>query len=109
MIVYQCEDSPESIFTAVYNAYEEHRDHSDTRISLDKEYYLFAEYVPVESDAVKAAKVIRTLKRQFGEGDYLSICRALSSPDPDKAQAVYRTIVKGLKGKVRPGHLLDNL
>lgn len=109
MIVYQCRDSLESIFTAVYNAYEEHRDHKDTRISLDEEYYLFAEYVPVETDPEKAQKVIRTLKRCFGEADYLSICQALSSPEPDKAQAVYQTIVKGLKGKVRPGHLLDNL
>lgn len=109
MIVYQCKDSLESIFTAVFNAYEEHRDHNDTRISLDEEYYLFAEYVPVETDIEKAAKVIRTLKRRFGEEDYLSICHALSSPEPDKAQAVYQTIVKGIKGKVRPGHLLDNL
>lgn len=109
MIVYQCQDSLESIFTAVYNAYEEHRDHNDTRISLDEEYYLFAEYIPVKTDIEKAAKVIRTLKKRFGEEDYLSICHALSSPDGDKAHVVYQTIVKGLKGNVRPGHLLDNL
>lgn len=109
MIIYQCEDSLESIFTAIYNAYQEHRDHSDTRLCLDREFYLFAEYVPVNADIGKAAKVIRTLKERFGEEDYLSICHALSAPDQDKAQAVYRTIVKGLVGKIRPGHLLDNL
>jgi len=109
VIIYQCEDTLESIFTAIYNAYEEHRDHSDTRICLDQEYYLFAEYVKVTADNEKMCKVARTLRRRFGEADYLSICHALSAPNPDKAQAVYQTIVKGLAGKVRPGHLLDNL
>lgn len=109
MIVYQCEDSLEGIFTAIYRAYEEHRDHNDTRISLDQELYLFAEYVPVEPEPEKAVKVIRTLKRRFGEDDYMRICLALSSPLPDKAQAVYRTVVKGLGGRLQPGHLFDNL
>lgn len=109
MIVYQCEDSLESIFTAIYNAYEERRDHADTRISLTDELLLFAQYIPVIADEEKAMKVIRTLKRRFGEEDYQSVCYALASPETDKGQAVYQTIVKGLKGKVRPGHLLDHL
>lgn len=109
MIVYQCEDSLESIFTAIYNAYEEHRDHDDTKIVLHRELMLFAEYVPVTADAQKAEKVIRTLRRRFGEDDYSSVCYALASPDLEKAQAVYQVIVKGFKMRARPGHLLDNL
>ena len=109
MIIYQCDDTKESIFTAIYNAYEEHRDHSTTRICLDREYYLFGEYVPVVADAEKTMKVVRTLKARFGEKDYDTLCRALTSPCEDKAQAVYQVIVKGLAGKVRPGHLFDNL
>ncbi len=109
MVVYQCEDSLESIFTAIYNAYEERRDHADTRISLMDELLLFAEYIPVTVDEEKVMKVIRTLKRRFGEEDYQSICFALASPEADKGQAVYQTIVKGLQGNARPGHLLDNL
>ena len=109
MTVYQCEDSLESIFTAIYNAYEEHREHRDTRISLNDELVLFAEYVPVTADADKSAKVMRTLERRFGEKDFESVCLALSSPAEDKGQAVYQTVVKGLAGKVRPGQLLSNL
>lgn len=109
MLVYQCEDSLESIFTAIYDAYEERRDHADTRISLTGELLLFAEYISVTVDEQKVMKVIRTLKRRFGEEDYRSVCFALASPEADKGQAVYQTIVKGLKGNVRPGHLLDNL
>lgn len=109
MIVYQCEDSLESIFTAIYNAYEEKRNHRDTRIQLDDDLQLFAEYVKVNTDWNKAAKVMGTLERQFGEENYLWLCYALASPAEDKAQAVYQTVVDGLQRKAARGHLFDNL
>lgn len=109
MTVYRCEDSIEGIFTAIYNAYEEKRNHSDTIISLTDELFLFAEYVEVQTKREKALKVMRTLERQFGEEDYLWLCYALASEDTDKAQAVYRTIVDGLQRRAGYGHLFDNL
>lgn len=109
MTVYQCEDSLEGIFTAIYNAYEEKRNHSDTVISLTKELFLFADYVEVHTDGEKALKVMRTLERKFGEKDYLWICFALASEDSRKAQAVYQTVVAGLQAGVGKGHLFDNL
>lgn len=109
MVVYQCEDTMEGIFTSIYNAYEEKREPEDTRISISDELFLFAEYIPVVTDQVKARKVMNTIRRRFGDGDYKQLCLALSAQDFDKAQAVYQTIAAGLKGKCRPGHLLDNL
>lgn len=110
MLVYQCEDSLEGIFTAVYNAYERKADPSRTMLSYTDELFLFAEYQTVTPEVEKALKVMRTLNRRFGEEDYLRICYALSSTDPAKAQAVYQTIVQGLAGEgVRLGHLFDNL
>lgn len=109
MTVYQCEDSLEGIFTAIYNAYEEKRDHGDTRISLNDELLLFAEYVPVVSDDKKALKVMNTLRKRFGEEDYMKICFALSSCDTQKAHAVYQTVVQGLAGGYARGCLFDNL
>lgn len=109
MIVYQCEDSMESVFTAVYRAYEEKRKPEDTRVSLTDELLLFAENVPVETDMGKAQKVAGTLRKTFGEDDYFRICMALASPDPEKGQAVYRTIALGLRDRRRAGHLFDNL
>lgn len=109
MIIYLCENSMESIFTAIYKAYEEKRDHSDTVLSLTDEPVLFAEYVEVIPDVDKACRVMRTLQRRFGEDDYLSLCMALASEHPEKAQAVYRTVVDGLGRDVRQGHLFDNL
>ena len=109
MVIYRCEDSLESIFTAVYRAYEEHRDHEDTRILLHDEPILFAEDIRVEKDANKAVKVMRTLERKFGEKDYFDLCSALATEDEDKADAVYHTIVQGLKNDCYPEHLYDNL
>lgn len=109
MTVYRCEDSLEGIFTAIYLAYEEKRDHGDTYLSLNDEPMLFAEDVRVMPDWEKTRKVMKTLNSRFGEKDYISLCMALASEDEEKAQAVYRTVADGLKRKVNAGHLFDNL
>ena len=109
MVVYRCEDSLESIFTAVYLAYEEKRDHEDTCLRLDDEPLLFAQDYQVIPDEEKVIKVMRTLRLKFGEEDYHDLCMALASSDPLKAQAVYRTIVLGIRHKTLPGHLFDRL
>lgn len=109
MTVYRCEDSLESIFTAVYRSYEENRDPEDTCLALHDDPMLFAEDAAVAADPSKAVKVMRTLKRRFGEDDYLMICMALASPDPEKAQAVYRTVARGLDERCPRGHLFDGL
>ena len=109
LTVYRCEDSLESIFTAIYLSYEENRDSRDTCLVLHHEPILFAEDVEVEADPIRTIKVIQTMKRRFGEDDYLSVCMALASTDEDKAQAVYRTVVKGLDERCERGHLFDSL
>ncbi|MCM1046216.1 MAG: TIGR03915 family putative DNA repair protein [Candidatus Gastranaerophilales bacterium] len=109
MVVYQCEDSMESIFTAIYRAYEDKRRPEDTIVSLTDESFLFAEHVPVEADGEKAKKVAKTLWREFGEDDYYRICMALTAPDAQKGQAVYQTIAAGLRGRCRRGRLFDDL
>lgn len=109
MYLYRCEDSLESIFTAIYNIYEDGHSKEEVRVVLEDEPYLFAETVPVREDAAKAEKVIRTLKRRFGESDYRALCLALSSPDCEKAQAVYQTVRWGLGSDCGRNHLFDHL
>lgn len=109
MYVYICEDSPEAIFTAIYNIYENKHHLPDTRLLLEWEPLLMAEYVYVEPDQQKAQKVIRTLYRQFGDADTHYIFMALTAPDQEKAEAVYKTIAYGLQRKVLPNHLFDHL
>lgn len=107
MLVYQCEDSLEGIFSAIYQAYEERQKPEDTYISVTEELFLFAEYKRTVTDPQKAVKVMRTLRRKFGEDDYYRICLALAANDGEKAQTVYRTVARGLEMKTERGHLLD--
>ena len=109
MVVYRCDDSLESIFTAVYLAYEEKRVHEDTMLCLTDDPILFSEDIKVIPDVRKTQKVINTLNRRFGQENYLWLCMALASEDDEAAQAVCRTIVQGLAGGISRGHLFDNL
>ena len=102
MTVYRCQDTLESVFTAIYRAYEEKRDHEDTLLCLTDDPILFSEDVTAEPDEERARKVMNTLKRRFGNEDCASLCMALAAGDMDKAQAVYRTVVKGLRTGSRP-------
>ncbi len=109
MYIYQCEDSPEGILTAVYNIYEDRRSKEEVLVTLNDEPRLFAEVIEVCTDNEKAGKVTRTLQQQFGESDYRAVCFALASPDPEKAQAVYQTIRWGLAAGCGRNHLFDHL
>lgn len=98
-VVLICEDSPEGIFTGIYDAYTLKMPHE--RISLqiraEENMKLFTVYRMVETDEKKARKVMCTLQRRFWEKDYAALCMALAAEDERKADAVYKTIVRGLK------------
>ena len=74
MKIYHCEDSLEGIFTAIYNTYEDHCIIRDTMVTTIEENLLFSKSVEVIPDPEKTIKVIRTLKRRFGEADYETLC-----------------------------------
>lgn len=109
MYVYRCEDSLESIFTAIYNVYENRHWGEEILLAVDDEPRLFAVEIAIEPNEEKCNKVIRTICSRFGEENYRSLCLALSSPDMEKAQAVYRTVAWGLASGCGWGHLFDNL
>ena len=109
MYIYRCEDSLEGIFTAIYRIYADRRAQENIMIRCDEEVFLFATDIMVETNSVEAMKVMRTLRRDFGELDYESLCLALTSPEADKAQAVFETVRYGLKNKPRQGYLFSHL
>lgn len=98
-----CEDSLEGIFTGIYDAYLKKRPHEQVHLCVGQEdnYRLFAVYETCRPDEAKAVKVARTIGRELGHEAYMSICRALASPCPDKGEAVYKTVVAGLSMKNR--------
>lgn len=109
-LILLCEDSPEGIFTGVYEAYALHLPHERIRLQTgaQEQPVLFADYREVETDTEKAKKVIRTLKSRFMQEDYEAVWLALTASSPEKAQAVYGSIVWGLSDK-RRGSILKHL
>lgn len=93
-----CEDSIEGVFTGIYDAYalREGHEHIHLQIGEEENYRLFAHYVYSQPDLVKTKKVAETIQRRMGMETYMSICRALSTEDALKAQAVYQTVVDAI-------------
>lgn len=104
MYIFQCEDSIDGIFTAVYDAWASHYGHKNIQLSSDKSgnLMLFSEYIPVTPDYEKSRKVSRTLIDRLGIEFYEIICRCAMADGScrklsmDKANAIYQTIVMAL-------------
>ena len=105
-----CEDSETGILTGVYEAYERRLNHDTTVIQVGEEenLRLFSEYIRITSSQEKADKVIRTVRRRFGEETLRIVLEALASADSSKGQAVYQMLVFGLRGNYK-GQLIDCL
>ena len=100
MKIYHCEDSLEGIFTAIYNTYEDHCIIRDTMVTTIEENLLFSESVEVIPDPEKTVKVIRTLKRRFGEEDYESLADEQFDVDYKGYNFKILSVVKKMIGSV---------
>lgn len=98
MTVFQCNDSPDGILTGVYDAWASRVGHGNLRLEIGENanYEFFSRYQQVEPDGEKAEKVARTIRRRLGEEAWHHIYHAMLSNKPEKAEAVYRTVVLGL-------------
>ena len=105
-----CEDSLEGIFSGIYQAYLLKIPHERIHIQLGAEenLRLFAIYQDCPVQEEYAVKVARTIGNKFGQEAYLAICRALASEERDKGEAVYKTVVTGLRMK-NPAAVMGNL
>lgn len=106
MVVFVCEDSPEGIFTGVYDAWSSRLGHENVRLEVQGEYNysLFSEYREVAVDQLKAQKVVRSVRRSLSELAYSWIYRTALSERDDRAEAVYRfwsvDLAQGQQGDV---------
>lgn len=110
MVVVICKNTIESIYSGIYQAYEMKCDPADTRLALEEEYepQLFDECIEASTDPEKAVKVKRTLEREFGRENTRHLSYALVAGAADRADAVYHTIVVGLKRRLG-FRVLENL
>lgn len=97
--IFQCEDSLDGIFTAIYNAWDSGYGHKNIQIQIIDQmvnYQLFSKYIPVVTDYVKSEKVARTIKKKISVAGYEAICRAAMTNRPEKADVIYRFVILGL-------------
>lgn len=98
MKVFLCENSPDGIFTGIYEAWGSGAGHKNLRLEIEENinYELFAEYINVNTDGVKAGKVARTIRKRLGEMVWHDIFQAALADEAGKAEAIYQTVVIGL-------------
>lgn len=94
--IYLCEDTPDGIFTAVYDTWLMKGDFS-IRVENGHEMELFAEYGYVQTDQGKAVKVARSVKQKLGQKAYDMVFSASLSYEAEKADAVYDFLKLGFE------------
>lgn len=97
--VFTCGPEPDDIFTAVYDAWASRLGHDRVALEIEGEGdpRLFARYCQVDRDREKAEKVARSVCRKISQEAYLGIYRAALSFESDRADAVYRFLVRGFQ------------
>ncbi len=112
--IYQCEDSLEGIFSAVYIAWASRYGHENIELEvlgMEEEYNLklFSEYIMVENNSENALKVANSIKKKISPHAYQMVARAALSNDSRKANAIYHFLVRGFAfGAKVEGHLSDS-
>ncbi len=93
--IYLCDDTPDGIFTAVYDAWASGLGHQNVALALNGDYNLslFARYVSVTTDYEKSFRVARSVQRKLSSAVFDMAYRASLSNDPEKADAIYRFLV----------------
>ena len=99
-----CEDSTEGILTGVYEAYQFKKkmgieSHDCIHLATEEPdiQRLFTEYEHIQTDSVNAGKVTETIIARLGNETWYRLSMAMVSCLAEKADAVYHTIVLGLK------------
>lgn len=98
-IIYICENTPDGIFTAIYDAWAAQIPDENLSILADGEFpfELFAQYRYVQTDMEKAVKVARSVSRKISPEAYRQMYAASLSYEEDKIMAIYHFLRLGFK------------
>ena len=98
-IIYLCEDTPDGIFTAVYDAWAAHLPQECLSIQVEHLHTMqfFTDYVYVQTDLDKAVKVARSVRNKIGQEAYDMMYKASLSYEEDKIDAIYRFLKLGFR------------
>lgn len=97
MNIFLCEDTPDGVFTAIYDAWETGIATEELSIQVEKNhaFQLFAEYRYIQTDLEKAVKVARSVSRKLGNRAYDMMFRVALSYELDKCDTIYSFLKKG--------------
>lgn len=101
--VYQCEDSIDSIFTAIYDAWASRHGHDNIRIDVitnnsdGSNFEFFTDYIKVDIDIEKAGKVAKSIKEKISADAFHMVCNGVCSYSPEKGDIIYRFLIEGFK------------
>lgn len=102
-VIFQCDNSIDGIFTAVYQTWSSGYGHDNVKIEeeCEKNDYtnieLFSKYVKVETDLEKALKVSRSIKQKISDEVYEIVCRVALSDYKTKGDLIYRFLILGFR------------
>lgn len=114
--IYQCDNSIDGIFTAIYQAWGSGYGHANVKIEeqCEKNSYsnfeLFSEYIIVKTDFDKAVKVSESIKAKISLEAYEMVCRVALSDYQGKGDLIYRFLILGFHlGSKIVGHLSNHI
>ncbi|MBR6321637.1 MAG: TIGR03915 family putative DNA repair protein [Lachnospiraceae bacterium] len=95
--IYLCEDRPESILSAVYDAYRDPVPNREIQLMLsdDAQLSLFQEQAYAESSYEKAEKVVTAIRRDLGPDTWEIVEGVLCAAPSDKADVIFQLIRYG--------------
>lgn len=98
-IVYLCEDTPDGIFTAIYDAWAAKLPDDLLSLRVERNYTmeLFTQCRYVQTDMEKAVKVARSVKGKISPEAYYMIYNAALSFEVDKIDCIYHFLKMGFQ------------
>ena len=97
MTIYLCNPDFEGILCGIYDAWMGLKGHDNVRLELKGTYQemeLFSEYVDVGTSPEKVGKVTRSVCKKLSQSVYEKIYVASLSQDGDRADKIYRFLVR---------------
>ncbi len=97
MTVFTCEHEWEAMMTCIYEAWTSRKGHENIRLEFEPvgQLSLFDEYVHVESDQVKAQKVMDAVNIKISPQVYYELSYSSMAYEPDVLDNIYRVMILG--------------
>lgn len=97
MTVFTCAETFEEMMTCIYEAWNSRKGHANIRLELEPidQQEMFCDYIHVEADGEKAAKVVQAVRKKISWQAYRHMFQAAHSDAPDRLDTIYRFLILG--------------